>query len=67
MAFLGKDYSNVVPRSMTKKAEADIPTIYPLRGENRRPEKVKKVIIDLTRKKQVQKEKKNDKCKEKGK
>ena len=68
MRYLSKtDICHVVTRSMSKKAEADIPTIYPLKGEHRRPEKAKQGIIDLTKKKPSQSEKEKEKGKEKGK
>ena len=41
ITFLARDICHVVTRSMSKKAEADIPTIYPLKGEHRKPEKAK--------------------------
>ena len=41
---------------MSKKAEAEVPSMYPLRGEHRPPEKAKEGIIDLTRKKKKRKE-----------
>ena len=44
IAFLGRDYLNIVNRSMTKKAKADVPEMYPLRGENRKPEKARKEL-----------------------
>ena len=34
---------------MSKKAEAEVPSMYPLKGEHRCPEKAKEGIIDLTR------------------
>ena len=34
-AFLVHDVCNVVTRSMSKKAEAEVPSMYPLRGEHR--------------------------------
>ena len=67
IAFLAKDICHVVTRSMSKKAEADIPTMYPLKGEHRKPEKAKQGIIDLTKKKSSKLEKEKEKCKEKGK
>ena len=59
--FLGRDYLNIVTRSMTKKAKADVSGMYLLRGENRKPGKARKGIIDLT------KSKENQKVEEKGK
>ena len=67
VAFLVHDVCNVVARSMSKKAEAEIPTMYPLRGEHRQPEKAKEGIIDLTRKKNKEAEKEKENGKEKGK
>ena len=34
IAFLARDICHVVTRSMSKKAEAEIPTMYPLKGEH---------------------------------
>ena len=67
IAFLVSDICNVFTRSMSKKAEAEIPTMYPLRGEHTKPEQAKEGIIDLTRKKDRQAEKEKEKSKEKGK
>ena len=50
IAYLAKDICHIVTRSMSKKAEADVPTMYPLKGEHRKPEKAKQGIIDLTKK-----------------
>ena len=52
---------------MSKKAEADIPTMYPLKGGHRKPEKAKQGIIDLTKKNSNKVEKEKEKGKEKGK
>ena len=52
---------------MSKKAEADVPTMYPLKGEHRKPEKAKQGIIDLTKKVSNKQEKEKEKSKEKGK
>ena len=67
IAFLVHDVCNVVTRSMSKKVEAKVPSMYPLKGEHRWPEKAKEGIIDLTSKinKQVEKEKEKSKEKEK--
>ena len=58
IAFLINDVCNVVTSSMSKKAEAEVPSMYPLEGEHRWPEKAKEGIIDLTSKisKQVKEE-----------
>ena len=52
---------------MSKKAEAEVPSMYPLKGEHRWPEKSKEGIIDLTRKTNKQAEKEKERSKEKGK
>ena len=65
IAILVHDVCNVVTRSMSKKAEAEVPSMYLLKGEHRWPEKSKEGIIDLTRKVNKQTEKENSK--EKGK
>ena len=49
------DVLNVVTRSMTKAAKAEVTPMYPLRGDHKKPEKSeqsKKGIIDLTKPKQ---------------
>ena len=61
IAFLVHDVCNVVTRIMSKKAEVEIPSMYPLRGEHRCQEKAKEGIIDLTRKTNKQAEKEKDK------
>ena len=65
IAFLIHDVCNVVTRTMSKKAEAEVPSMYPLKGEHRWPEKAKEGIIDLTSKinKQAEKEKSKEKAK----
>ena len=67
IAFLINDVCNVVTRSMSKKAEAEVPSMYSLKGEHRWPEKAKEGIIDLTSKigKQVKEVKEKSKGKEK--
>ena len=50
---------------MSKKAEAEVPTMYPLRGEHRKPEKAKEGIIDLSKKKDKQVKEKKGRSKEK--
>ena len=67
IAFLVHDVCNAIPRSMSKKAEAEVPSMYPLKGEHRWPEKAKEGIIDLTCKINKQAGKEKEKSKEKGK
>ena len=67
IAFLVHDVCNVVTRSMSKKAEAEVPSMYTLKGEHRWSEKSKEGIIDLTRKVNKQTEKEKENSKEKGK
>ena len=67
IAFLVHDVCNVVTRSMSKKAETEVPSMYPLKGEHRWPEKSKEGIIDLTRKVNKKTVKEKEKSKKKGK
>ena len=40
----------IITRSMTKAANAEVPKMYPLHGEHRKPEKAKEGVIDLAKK-----------------
>ena len=40
------DILNIMTRSMAKTKQADVPSIYPLKGEHKKPEPVKQVGID---------------------
>ena len=40
------DILNIMTRSMAKTKQADVPSIYPLKGEHKKPEHTKQVTID---------------------
>ena len=40
------DILTIMTRSMAKTKQADVPSIYPLKGEHKKPEHVKQVNID---------------------
>ena len=40
------DILNIMTRSMAKTKQADVPSIYPLKGEHKKPEHTKQVNID---------------------
>ena len=65
IAFLGREICHVVTRSMSKKADPERHTMYPLIGEHRKPEKAKEGMIDLSKKKVIQTGKEKEMCKEK--
>ena len=44
----------IITRSMTQAANAEVPKMYPLHGEHRKPEKAKEGIIDLTKQQERQ-------------
>ena len=39
-------FLNIMTRSMAKTKQADVPSIYPLKGEHKKPEHTKQVNID---------------------